>query len=328
MKKTNLETKGLFTGFETTPGKGLSGRFIFPPFSVLRSSDRDWLRRKRQWISLGIKSEVGRKENLLMADPNLNDMDVYRNKKKNLDTKNGEKWEPGKGLSIWQNSGTSIFDPVLCELMYTWFCPTNGQIVDPFAGGSVRGVVATYMGYRYWGCELRKEQVRANYKQGIKIVSENMPEWVCGDSTIELKNSPKADFIFSCPPYGNLETYSDLKEDLSNKPYDVFIELYANIIRKSCKRLKNNRFACFVVANYRDKKTGHYYNFVGDTIKCFQDAGLHFYNDAILMTPAGSLPLRTGKQFFAGRKLGKTHQNILIFYKGDPGKIKETFNIE
>ena len=32
-------------------------------------------------------------------------------------------------------SGTSIFDPVLCEIAYRWFCPQGGTVLDPFAGG-------------------------------------------------------------------------------------------------------------------------------------------------------------------------------------------------
>jgi len=32
------------------------------------------------------------------------------------------------------------------------------------------------------------------------------------------------------------------------------------------------------------------------------------------------LPIRAGKQFSASRKLGKTHQNILVFAKGDGKK--------
>jgi len=56
-----------------------------------------------------------------------------------------------KNLAAQPSSGTSIFDPVLCELAYRWFCPLDGQIVDPFAGGSVRGVVASLLGRRYWG---------------------------------------------------------------------------------------------------------------------------------------------------------------------------------
>ena len=42
-----------------------------------------------------------------------------------------------------------------------------------------------------------------------------------------------------------------------------------------------------------------------------------YYNDAVLVTSVGSLPIRSGKIFQAGRKLGKTHQNVLVFVKGD-----------
>ena len=44
--------------------------------------------------------------------------------------------------------GTSIFDPVLCEIAYRWFCPPAGRVLDPFAGGSVRGIVAALLGRR------------------------------------------------------------------------------------------------------------------------------------------------------------------------------------
>ena len=69
----------------------------------------------------------------------------------------------------------------------------------------------------------------------------------------------------------------------------------------------------------RDKK-GNYYDFVGDTIDAFKQAGLHYYNEAILITSVGTLPIRAGKAFSASRKLGKTHQNVLVFVKGDGKK--------
>jgi hypothetical protein len=47
---------------------------------------------------------------------------------------------------------------------------------------------------------------------------------------------------------------------------------------------------------------------------------LEYYNEAILVTEVGSLPIRFGRAFEASRKLGKTHQNVLIFVKGDPKK--------
>lgn len=47
------------------------------------------------------------------------------------------------------------------------------------------------------------------------------------------------------------------------------------------------------------------------------------YNEAVLVTAVGSLPIRVGRQFETGRKLGKTHQNVLVFIKGDAKKATE-----
>jgi hypothetical protein len=214
-------------------------------------------------------------------------------------------------------SGTSIFDPVLCELAYSWFCPRGGTILDPFAGGSVRGIVASRLGRQYIGVELRAEQVEANRAQeGIAL--DPLPVWHNGDSRNidRICADVRADMVFSCPPYADLEVYSDDPLDLSTMDYGAFLEAYREIIAKACGLLKDDRFACFVVGDVRDRK-GNYRNFVGDTVEAFRAAGLHFYNEAVLVTAVGSLPIRAGKQFASGRKLGKTHQNVLVFVKGD-----------
>ncbi len=214
------------------------------------------------------------------------------------------------------SSGTSIFDPVLCEIAYRWFCPPGGLILDPFAGGSVRGIVASVLGYRYTGVELRGEQVAANRAQAA-LGGAHAPEWRHGDSRDIAALCPApADFVFSCPPYADLERYSDDPADLSTLPYDEFRPAYAAIVAATCALLKPDRFAAFVVGEVRCKR-GHYVGLVPDTIAAFRAAGLHFYNEAILVTAAGSLPIRAGKQFRSGRKLGKTHQNVLVFVKGD-----------
>ena len=221
-------------------------------------------------------------------------------------------------------SGTSIFDPVLCELAYSWFSPQGGTVLDPFAGGSVRGIVASRLGRQYIGVELRPEQVEANRMQGDDLCPDLPPVWHTGDSRNidKICHDVEADFVFSCPPYADLEVYSDDPNDLSTLKYEDFKPAYFEIIAKACSRLKQDRFACFVVGDVRDKK-GNYYNFVGDTVEAFRAAGLHYYNEAILVTSVGSLPIRAGKQFSSGRKLGKTHQNVLIFVKGDGKKATQ-----
>jgi DNA modification methylase len=284
----------------------LSDRFLIPPFSILNAREGWWQNRKKSWLALGIKSEEGRNA------PAGGSPDM-------LARMNGE-------------SGTSIFDPVLCEIAYRWFCPENGTILDPFAGGSVRGIVASKLNRQYIGHELRVEQVEANKIQGDDICSNDLfvPVWIAGDSRNIDKTCKdvKADFIFSCPPYADLEVYSDDPKDLSTMDYDDFKKVYFEIIKKSCDQLKENRFACFVVGDVRDKK-GNYYNFVGDTIQAFLDAGLSYYNEAVLVTPCGSVAMRAAKTFTSSRKLGKAHQNILVFVKGDGKKAtKECGDID
>lgn len=228
----------------------------------------------------------------------------------------------GNGLlgegNATEQSGTSIFDPVLCELAYTWFCPPGGLVLDPFAGGSVRGIVAEQLGRRYVGVELRAEQVEANREQAARICGDAPPVWHVGDSRNlpALVEPESADFVFSCPPYADLEVYSDDPADLSTFEYPAFLEAYREIVAHAVAALKPDRFACFVVGDVRDKR-GDYYGFVPDTVRAFGDAGARFYNDAVLVTAVGSLPIRVGRQFEAGRKLGKTHQNVLVFVKGD-----------
>lgn len=227
-------------------------------------------------------------------------------------------------------SGTSIFDPVLCELSYRWFCPPGGTILDPFSGGSVRGIVASKLGFKYVGVDLSARQVEANRAQGEAICDpENLPTWLNGNSLeIEiLAAGVAADFVFSCPPYGDLEVYSDDPDDLSNMPYDKFIDMYSQIIAAAVRMLKPDRFACFVIGDIRDRD-GFYRNFPAHTTQAFEDAGAHYYNEAILVTAVGSLPVRVTKQFNATRKLGRTHQNVYVYCKGDPRRATAAIGVD
>ena len=277
-------------------------KFIVSPFSVLSARDGAWQDRKRAWTGMGIQSELGRADEMTYMGA-AKSFDHYR-------VKEGVR-------ESTEEQGTSIFDPVVCELMYSWFSGKGAQVVDPFAGGSVRGIVASCLGRKYWGGELRGEQVEENRKQGADLCPGDTDlKWEEGDSMKTLDNAPDADFVFSCPPYGDLEIYSDDPDDISNMEYHTFKAAYGRIILKAVKRLKQDRFACFVVGDFRDKK-GFYRNFVSDTIAAFEAAGARFYNEAILVTSVGSGSMRVTRQFEAGRKLVKTHQNILVFCKGD-----------
>lgn len=222
-------------------------------------------------------------------------------------------------------AGTSIFDPVLCEIAYRWFCPPGGVVLDPFAGGSVRGILAAKLGRSYCGVELRAEQIAANEEQARDILGdeacrviyhEGDARELAGEWFADQHEPVSFDLLFACPPYFDLEQYSDDPRDLSNMAWDDFLAGYYESIRRACSLLAADRFAVFVVGEVRDRQ-GNYRGLVPHTIIAFEAAGLSFYNEAILVTAVGSLPIRAGRTFAASRKLGKTHQNVLVFVKGD-----------
>jgi hypothetical protein len=276
-------------------------RFTLPPFTLLDARSGEWQERKRAWNAMGIAGEVGRGDELTYTRA-AKSFDHYRVK------------EGTREASTEQ--GTSIFDPVMVELAYRWFSPEGGQVVDPFAGGSVRGIVAGCLGRQYWGCDLRAEQVAANEVQSEDIAPAVRPVWICGDSMETLADAPAADFVFSCPPYGDLERYSDDPRDLSAMDWHAFVAAYKRIILRAVGKMKPDTFACFVVGDFRDGK-GFYRNFVSETIDGFEQAGARLYNEAILATAIGTASMRVASMFVPSRKLCKVHQNVLVFCKGD-----------
>lgn len=401
-------------------GGELAKRFLFPPFTVLNAREGVWQDRKKAWLRLGIRSEIGRGANIQNGNEFHTDPDYGRKKTalerelgralshdeavaelvargdllpsagrsrtERLDSGAGrdgnllglspqaEDYRTGSGAyakesaaakaererarkattpgggggpntkynrgakkpdakafnigmnaskdNNWtvednQGSGTSIFDPVLCELLYSWFVPAGGQVIDPFAGGSVRGIVSACLGRPYWGCDLSAPQIAANVAQiGLIPPGCPTPVWVNGDSVEQVPYCPDADFVIACPPYYDLEVYSDDKRDLSQMSWEGFRGAYRDIIGLCGDALRNDRFAAFVIGDVRDED-GNYRNLDVETITAFEAAGMKLYNRMVLITAVGSLSIRTERQFVMSRKLGKTHQDVLIFVKGD-----------
>ncbi len=302
----------------------LSERFVLPPFSVLDARQGYWQNRKRMWLAMGVDPTLGRGDNLLDFSNSVRLGTRYQRRLAtsiNIKSWIDEKVENGE-LNAPSQTGTSSFDPVLCELVYRWFTPPKGSVLDPCVGGPMAGIVACTIGRSYTGIDIRPEQIEANRLQSITICPNGNFNWIVGDATnaTTLCANQQYDLLYSCPPYADLEIYSDNPCDLSTMNYDKFLVAYTRMIEESCSLLRDDRFAVFVVGDIRDKETGYYRNFVSETIQAFHSAGLELYNDMVLITAIGSLPLRISKQFVGYRKVGKAHQNVLVFLKGDVGK--------
>jgi len=277
----------------------MSDYFGVAPFSILNTTDKEWINRKQRWNKL-INDTGQARKNVLAGGSSEKDVMNAMN-------------------------GSSILDAVLAELMIKWFTEDGFATFDPFAGDTVFGFISGYLKRPFEGIELRQEQVDFNQMQCNR---ENLNcKYIC-DTSENMDNyieNESKDFIFSCPPYADLEVYSDLKDDLSTMNHEDFFKVYEKVLKNTYSKLKNDRFAVIVTSEVRNKK-GEYIRLVPNTINIMVNAGYIYYNDIILMNSVGTLPMRSGRHMNAGRKVGRRHQNVLVFYKGNPNNIKNNFS--
>lgn len=296
----SLESSG-----EPEPPAFLSERFGVPPFSILDTRQGYWQDRKRLWRDFIGENGESREETLFKA---------------------GESESSKKMAAI----GTvSILDAVLAEVMVRWFCPKGGLTFDTFAGDTIFGAVSAILGRPFVGVELRDEQARLNNE---RTGGKGWPaRYICDDGQNVGKHLPdeSRDFFFSCPPYFDLEVYSDDPRDASNQGnYEGFRQILDNAFSGACRVLKNNRFACVVMSNVRDKK-GFYQDICGDIRAIMARNGLALYNEIILVNSVGSASMRAGK-YMASRKTARVHQNVMVFYKGESAEkiyLDEDFDL-
>lgn len=311
----------------------LKDRFIVSPYTVIDSRTGTWLQRKQLWKAL-IPTKVGRQAELttsVSAQPPT----VY-NLKNRLEAEEGREitWkEMADRFPELYEVTTSAFDPVLAEIVFSWFLPLNqtAHILDPFAGGPTAGIVAAILGHRFTGYELRADQVAANYEAAAQLWRDigdpkHKPEWIHGDCARlipERHPQPTFDLVFSSPPYGDLEVYSDLPEDLSNMDADTFRATYARILTAVTQALKPRRCLALMVGDYRDSR-GNYAAFPHQTVELCKANGLAFMNQAVILTPTGSAPIRAGRVFASNRKLLRIHGDAKFLWKGSVADLRTT----
>ena len=280
--------------------KTLREKFIVPPFGVIDTRKGEYQKRKKAWKAIIKDNGEARGLN------------------------NTGKTALCKNMISKNLSDVSLLDPVLSEIICSWFSPDGQSVcIDCFAGDTVFGCVSGYLGNIFVGVELRKEQADFNNEH----TNENAT-YYCDDGRNIRKyvEDNSADLLFSCPPYFDLEVYSDLPNDASNQEtYEDFYKILDEAFAEAVKCLKENRFAVVVASDIRGKD-GKYYDFCGDIKNTFSKNGFGLYNEFILYTSNVSGYMRASKQFGEFRKMIKDYQNVMVFYNGDHKQIPKYFS--
>jgi DNA modification methylase len=206
----------------------------------------------------------------------------------------------------------SVFPAPLVEWVLLRYAPPTCRVLDAFAGGPPRAVVAAIMGYEYVGFEIRQEQIDENMAT-LAELGLSGSRFILGDGCELGKDAGLFDMALTCPPYHNLEKYSDLPNDLSNlKTYNEFNEVMGECAYAHLKHMKPGAFVCIVVGPFRDKKTGELIDFPAHTVMNFREAGFIYWQQIVLSKNFASAAKRSTNAW-KGHKLVPAHEFLLIF---------------
>ncbi len=167
-----------------------------------------------------------------------------------------------------------------------FFTKEEDTVLDPFVGvGST--IIGSQQTFRHSiGIELNP--IFANEAQ--KIINPMYSQLLQGDCRIQLHNveNNSIDFVMTSPPYwdmlkktrGHSDSqhkqratrelplyYSDDQRDLGNiTDYNEFLEQLTNIFHLCYEKLKNGRYMCIVVQNFRNTD-GQYITLAWDIVR-------------------------------------------------------------
>jgi DNA methylase len=206
----------------------------------------------------------------------------------------------------------SVFPVPLVEwILLRYGGPPGGRVLDAFAGGPPRAMVSSIMGYHYEGFDVRQEQIDENLAVLKPLKLDNIT-YHLGDGTLMEQASGLYDCGLTCPPYFDLETYSEQADDISNLgTYGEFDEAMWKCASAYRRQMKTGAFVCIVIGNFRDK-SGELVDFRSDTVRNFRDVGFKFHQEIILSKNFGSAAKRSTNAW-KGMKLVSIHEFLLVF---------------
>ena len=230
----------------------------------------------------------------------------------------------------------SIFSPVVMLQALSIYCPAPpARIYDPFGGGGTRAIVAGHLGHEYSGIELRRDESdRVNYH----LERLGLNERCCvheGDSTRMQPGIPDdwADFIFTCPPYWDLEQYKGGPDDLSMQTWSEFGKSLRKCMTECARISKPGTWMAWVVGLHRHSSgplKGQLVPLPQATVDAARQAGWLWMEEAIMVR--SSDPNKVGPEIQrlhnatrATGHLSRAHEYIEVFaLPNDDGSVPQT----
>lgn len=209
----------------------------------------------------------------------------------------------------------SIFNPALAANILACFAKPGCAVFDPFAGGGTRAIVAAKRGHTYTGIELRPEEVAAVAERCRRLEVAEQVRVVQGDAREAAALLPgyKAEFLFTCPPYWNLEQYRGGSADLSTiHTYERFIAELGKVVTATRACVEYKATSAWVVGMVREVD-GPLRPLHHDVTRLHEAAGFKLREEIVLHLKNNGAIQRVG-QFEKGRRtLVRVHEYLLVF---------------
>jgi hypothetical protein len=218
--------------------------------------------------------------------------------------------------SVYRGKVTaSVFSPSLAAWILNLWAPREGLCFDPFAGGGTRAIMAAKHGLRYAGTELRAEEVSATLARCESAGVGDSVELMEADARCasSLLGRHSADFCLTCPPYYNLEVYSDDGRDLSNAPtYTDFLRGMSSVISETGKILRVGALSAWVVGLIRSPD-GALLSLHHDITRLHSIHGFSSLEEVVVSQENNGAIQRVGQFEKGHRHLVRTHEYVLLF---------------
>lgn len=219
---------------------------------------------------------------------------------------------PGASHLPGSLNAASVPSAALTEQIVISYSRRGDLILDPFAGGPTRAVVAALLGRRYVGVDIREEQVAATNARlrdlgldHLAVVHHaNAAEYSWRDAGI-------GHLVLTCPPYWNLEVYSDDPRDLSTcETYEIFIERLGIVVARLSEVLAADAFAAWIVGRIVHPKTGELLSLPDHVEALHRGSGFRAWDR--IEVPFGTAGVPRIGQFRTNRRTVNAHESVVV----------------
>jgi len=158
-----------------------------------------------------------------------------------------------------QGYGVSNFRPTIAKFIYQKYLQDiySPTVFDYSGGWGARALAAASLNYNYYATDpLTSENINTlgNFLKTNNLITSTIKCFNSGSEITETyKNIPQVDMCMSCPPYFNLEVYSDNETQSYNehKNFDEWIKTYWTYTVNNCNSiLKKDGFFVLIIKDY------------------------------------------------------------------------------